>query len=172
MLKGSLEKALSIILQNISDKIKTSTTKIPDIMLLKDRDTNEALEIFNYNVANKFFPSTGKMMFNFLICNGAAGIGKTHWGKEFFNSVERHWEPPSEWENPEYLYILLDFVNGVRLGIIDENLDTSTNLGLRIAYDYFAHKKASFETFQTLARPYFDFFKINFMLNCIVFYPI
>ncbi|CAB4420607.1 unnamed protein product [Rhizophagus irregularis] len=164
MLKGSLEEALSIILQNIPDKIKTSTTKIPDIMPLKDRDTNKALEIFNRNVAEGFFRSTSKAKFNFLVCSGAAGIGKTRWGKEFFNSVKRHWEPPSEWEKPEYLYIILDFVRGVRLGSIDENLDASTILGLRIAYDYFAREKMSFEVFQTLARPYFDFFKINFVL--------
>ncbi|CAB5372087.1 unnamed protein product [Rhizophagus irregularis] len=125
MLKRSLEEALSIILQNIPDKIKTSITKIPDIMPLKDHDTNTVLKIFN--------------------C-------KTCWGKEFFNSVKRHWEPLSEWEKSEYLYIILDFVSSIRFGNIDKNLNASTILVLCIAYDYFACKKMSFEIFQTLAQ--------------------
>ncbi|CAG8656962.1 17321_t:CDS:2, partial [Rhizophagus irregularis] len=42
-------------LRNIPDKIKTSITKIPDIMPLKDRDTNTVLKIFNRNVAKDFY---------------------------------------------------------------------------------------------------------------------
>ncbi|RGB38339.1 hypothetical protein C1646_8868 [Rhizophagus diaphanus] len=163
---GSFEEALSIILPSLLDKINSSATK--RVMPLKDRDTNKALEIFDNNITNSLTPHTAKSQFNFLVCSGAAGIGKTRWGKEFFNSVKRHWKPLPDWETPEYLYILLDFVNGVRLGSIDENLDASTILGLRIAYDYFARGKASFEVFQTLARPYFDFFRISFVLGGII----
>ncbi|RIA93393.1 hypothetical protein C1645_819480 [Glomus cerebriforme] len=166
----SLQEALSIILQNIPDKIKTSneTTKIPDIMPLKDRDTNKALEIFNYNVTKSSDPSAAKSKFNFLVCSGAAGIGKTRWGKEFFDSVKRHWKPPSGWEKPEYLYILLDFVNGVRLCELDANLTASIILGLRLAYDYFARRVMSFEAFQHQARLFFDNFKINLVLSHIL----
>lgn len=47
---------------------------------------------------------------------------------------------PSSWKNPYYLYLILDFVRDVRLGDLDANLSASIILGLRIAYDYFAHK--------------------------------
>ena len=79
MLKGSLGEALSIILQDIPYKIKTSyeTTKIQDIMPLKDRDTNKALTVFENNVTLSFDRYASKSSFNFLVCSGAAGIG-TH----------------------------------------------------------------------------------------------
>jgi len=76
----SLEEVLSVILQNIpTKKIKTTkkTIKIPEKMPLKERDTSEALMVFNSNVTKSFDPTTSKSNFNFLVCSGAAGIG-TH----------------------------------------------------------------------------------------------
>ncbi|RGB34137.1 hypothetical protein C1646_668781 [Rhizophagus diaphanus] len=51
---------------------------------------------------------------------------------------------------------------------IDENLDAATILGLRIAYKYFARGKAAVGIFQTLAWPYFTFFRIDFVLAGIM----
>ena len=77
MLKASLEKALSVILRNIP-KIETSSvrTKIPE-MPLKERDTKEALTVFEDNVTRSFDQFASRSSFNFLVCSGAAGIG-TH----------------------------------------------------------------------------------------------
>ncbi|CAI2163645.1 12433_t:CDS:2 [Funneliformis geosporum] len=177
---GSLEETLSVILQNIpTEKIKTSnkTIKIPEKMPLKERDINESLMVFNSNVNNSFDPTTSKSNFDFLVCSGAAGIGKTRWGKEFFNSIERDWKPPSKpqdwednlwsWKEPHFLYLFLDFVNGVRLSDLDVNQSASIILGLRIAYDYFARDKMSFEAFQFQALYFIDRFRINCVLSWI-----
>ncbi|CAB4442619.1 unnamed protein product [Rhizophagus irregularis] len=106
-------------------------------MPLKERDTNNALEIFKNNVTYSFDRLISKTNFNFLVCSGAAGIGKTRWGYEFFNCVKKDWSPPPSWGKPEYLYLLLDFVSGVRLSSFDKDVDAATILGLRVAFDYF-----------------------------------
>ncbi len=83
--------------------------------------------------------------------------GKTRWGREFFKSVQ-NWKSPSvdDPENlkkelllePVFLYLILDFVNVVRLNKLDKNLDATIILGLRIAYDCFVRNKMIFEAFQ------------------------
>ncbi|CAG8548877.1 9798_t:CDS:2 [Funneliformis mosseae] len=168
----SLEEALSIILQNIPIEIKTpnETTKISEKMPLKERDTNKALKIFNVNVTKSFDLFNSKSSFNFLVCSGAAGIGKTRWRNEFFNSVKKDWSPPPSWEKPEYLYLLLDFVTGSCLCDLDINLTASIILGLRIAYHYFVRRDGrimSFETFQVRACHFFKHFRINVVLESI-----
>ncbi|PKK77110.1 hypothetical protein RhiirC2_844624 [Rhizophagus irregularis] len=139
--------------------IKFDDLKISDLKYLIYNEINHDIE-FNYddidlwkiNIAyndNKLKHVTTEDEFG---GKKVAEIGKTCWGKEFFNSVKRHWEPLSEWEKSEYLYIILDFVSSIRFGNIDKNLNASTILVLCIAYDYFACKKMSFEIFQTLAQ--------------------
>ncbi|GET04772.1 hypothetical protein GLOIN_2v1878909 [Rhizophagus clarus] len=169
---GSLEEALSVILQNIPVKIETSSEgiEILEEMPLKERDTKEALTVFENNVTKSFNRFASKSSFNFLVCGGAAGIGKTRWGREFFNSVERqHWNLPLSWSKPKYLYLLLDFVNGVRLGSLDKDLEASTILGLRVAFDYFVRRKRemSFEAFKILAKPLINFFGIELVFSHI-----
>ena len=95
--------------------------------------------------------------------------GKTRWGNEFFNSVKKDWSPPTSWEKPEYLYLLLDFVNGVRLSSFDKDLEASTILGLRVAFDYFVcgKRKISFQEFKILVKPYINFFGIELVLSHI-----
>ncbi|CAI2197587.1 8777_t:CDS:2, partial [Funneliformis geosporum] len=165
------EEALSIILQNIPVEIETSSkrTEIPYEMPLKERDTNKALMVFNNNVTKSFNRFASKSSFNFLVCSGAAGIGKTRWGNEFFNSVKKDWSSPPSWEKPGYLYLFLDFINGVRLSSFDKNLEASTILGLRVAFDYFVcrKRKISFQEFKILVEPYIKFFGIELVLSHI-----
>ncbi|CAB4442717.1 unnamed protein product [Rhizophagus irregularis] len=178
---GSLKEVLSVILPA---KIETSSerTEIPECqdlnyynnnrMPLKERDTNNALEIFKNNVTYSFDRLTSKTNFNFLVCSGAAGIGKTRWGYEFFNCVKKDWSPPPSWGKPEYLYLLLDFVSGVRLSSFDKDVDAATILGLRVAFDYFARgtrreRQILFEEFFILVKPYIQFFRIGSVLNYI-----
>ncbi|PKY27607.1 hypothetical protein RhiirB3_390420 [Rhizophagus irregularis] len=102
---GSLKEVLSVILPA---KIETSS-EIPEgqdlnyynnnRIPLKERDTNNALGIFKNNVTGSFDRLTSKTNFNFFVCSGAAGIGKTRWGYEFFNCVKKDWSPPPSWGN-------------------------------------------------------------------------
>jgi hypothetical protein len=73
MLKGSLEEVLSMILQDIHTE-NIQETKDLD-MPLKDRDTKEALRIFENNIRLCDKSNVSKSDFKFLACSGAAGIG-------------------------------------------------------------------------------------------------
>ncbi|CAB5384651.1 unnamed protein product [Rhizophagus irregularis] len=105
---GSLKEVLSVILPA---KIETSS-EIPEgqdlnyynnnRIPLKERDTNNALGIFKNNVTGSFDRLTSKTNFNFFVCSGAAGIGKTRWGYEFFNCVKKDWSPPPILHIDEY----------------------------------------------------------------------
>ena len=79
MLKGSLGEALSKILRDTPVKVETLSEKreILEEMPLKERDTKEALAVFENNVHKSFNRFNSKSSFNFLVCGGAAGIG-TH----------------------------------------------------------------------------------------------
>jgi len=103
-------------------------------------------------------------MYSQLPLISCVSSGKTRWGNEFFNSVKKDWGPPPSWEKPEYLYLFLDFIGSVRLSSFDIYLDASTILGLRIAYEYFAHKEMMFEIFKALAEPFIKLFKIEWVL--------
>jgi hypothetical protein len=164
MFKGSLEEALSHILRDMEDKVIVKKTEIQEIPL-KERYTTE-LKIFNENFTKAMSGHNySKSDYKFLVCGGAAGIGihsiylhistychplltlyvllsgKTRWGKEFLNTVQNWKLPNLDPMSPVFLYLLLDFINGVRIGDLDKNQSASIILGLRIAYDFFARKK-------------------------------
>ncbi|CAJ0626506.1 16527_t:CDS:2 [Entrophospora sp. SA101] len=96
--------------------------------------------------------SSSKTDYNFLVCGGAAGIVGN---------------PPIEWSHTHFLYMLLDFVNGVHLTDFDQNLSGSIIIGLCIAYYFFARDKLSFDTFKYAAQPHINAFNVNLVLDRI-----
>ncbi|GES73716.1 hypothetical protein GLOIN_2v1720049 [Rhizophagus clarus] len=168
------EKILRAILKDLEIEVPKEKTKETTglLMPLKERDTGSILRVITDNAYKALFPLTSKTDFNFLVCGGAPGIGKTRWGIELFESLKRDWTPPSKWTDtkPHFLYFLLDFVNGVRLSEFDQKLSASIIIGLRIAYKFFAQDKMSFDSFKYAAltiEESLSAFNINLVLDRI-----
>lgn len=96
---------------------------------------------------------------------------------EFFKSIEQYWKPPLKpdgcndswtWENPYYLYLILDFIKDVHLSSYDADLDASIIIGLRIAFKYFCQNEMSFGVFKALAKSYLEFFDVELVLESIL----
>ncbi|KAG0196341.1 hypothetical protein BGX33_001758 [Mortierella sp. NVP41] len=78
---------------------------------------------------------------SFLVCSGTAGIGKTRYGRELYDTLRHRLSEKAKAKgvdySPHYHYMLLDFGIDAKLGPIDTHLDTDTVLGLRLAYTHF-----------------------------------
>ncbi|OAQ29335.1 hypothetical protein K457DRAFT_155768 [Linnemannia elongata AG-77] len=78
---------------------------------------------------------------SFLVCSGTAGIGKTRYGRELYDTLRRRLSEKAKAKgvdySPHYHYMLLDFGIDAKLGPIDTHLDADTILGLRLAYTHF-----------------------------------
>ena len=145
------------------------------LMLLKERDPSEAFKTITKNIENAQArdANIAKTDFEFLVCGGAPGIGKTRWGMELFRALQENWTPPHLWTGsslkPYFIYLFLDFANSIKLDHFDKNLPSSTILGLRIAFTHFVHNKyyMTFDVFRRAANPFLTAFGIGDVIEGI-----
>ncbi|PKC53681.1 hypothetical protein RhiirA1_543118 [Rhizophagus irregularis] len=94
----------------------------PKPMALKQRDLKQAIDVIDRNFCNsldkqepiKKETPRAKTNYRILLCGGAPGIGKTRYGVELFNCLDKEWKI-SKGQKPYMLYMLLDLTNGYAL---------------------------------------------------------
>ncbi|GBC33571.2 uncharacterized protein OCT59_007697 [Rhizophagus irregularis] len=175
----SIEDAMKKILKGIHkqmnvDNVDNNKSKS---MALKQRDLKQAIDVIDRNFCNsldkqetiKKETSIAKTNYRILLCGGAPGIGKTRYGVELFNCLDKEWKI-SKGQKPYMLYMLLDFSNSYALDEyeIQEDMKIASEiiLGLRLAYYFFVKKKyvMSFAMFSTKANEYKHIFKLDNVL--------
>ncbi|RHZ56079.1 hypothetical protein Glove_406g61 [Diversispora epigaea] len=114
------------ILRNAKPNQKSITVS-GNIMPLKDRDPYKLTDVINNNIHNALYgKDISKEHYQFLVCGGTAGIGKTLLGREIFNIFQYHWTPPTEWTRNGFQvhfgYLRLDFGNDIILDAYEYNL--------------------------------------------------
>ncbi|CAG8637471.1 10234_t:CDS:2, partial [Paraglomus occultum] len=150
---------------------------LSELMPLQERPMENAIGIVVGNVQG-YLAWTGnknvaKTESTFLVCSGTAGIGKTRYGQELFGTLQSKLSPAAQEKgfdfSPCYYYMLLDFSNGVSLGLEEEKLSPEIILGLRLAYSYFIQGKyqEQFPEFRFKALNYFGYFTITNVIIAI-----
>ncbi|PKB94397.1 hypothetical protein RhiirA5_479173, partial [Rhizophagus irregularis] len=178
----SIEDAMKKILEGIHKKMDVDNVdnNKPKPMALKQRDLKQAIDVIDRNFCNsldkqkaiKKETPTAKTNYRILLCGGAPGIGKTRYGVELFNCLDKEWKI-SKGQKPYMLYMLLDFSNGYALDEYeiqgDMKIASEIILGLRLAYYFFVKKKyvMSFAMFSTKANEYKHIFKLDNILTHI-----
>ncbi|CAG8541511.1 970_t:CDS:2 [Funneliformis mosseae] len=144
-----------------------------NIMPLKDRDLQKLIDVINNNIRNATHgKDISKEHYQFLVCGGTAGIGKTRLGLEVFNILQHHWTPPTEWSSNGSVhtkYLRLDFGNDVILDVYDYDISASIIIGIRMAYEFFIKGKydIQFREFRHEALKNKDNFNIDFVITAI-----
>ncbi|CAB5382558.1 unnamed protein product [Rhizophagus irregularis] len=175
----SIEDAMKKILEGIHKKMDVDNVdnNKPKPMALKQRDLKQAIDVIDRNFCNsldkqepiKKETPRAKTNYRILLCGGAPGIGKTRYGVELFNCLDKEWKI-SKGQKPYMLYMLLDLTNGYALDEyeIQGNIKIASEiiLGLRLAYHYLVHKKyvMSFTVFRTKSNEYKQCFRLNNVL--------
>ncbi|GET50700.1 hypothetical protein GLOIN_2v994729 [Rhizophagus irregularis DAOM 181602=DAOM 197198] len=175
----SIEDAMKKILEGIHKQMNVDNVdnNKPKPMALKQRDLKQAIDVIDRNFCNsldkkeaiKKETPTAKTNYRILLCGGAPGIGKTRYGVELFNCLDKEWKI-SKGQKPYMLYMLLDFSNGYALDEYeiqgDMKIASEIILGLRLAYYFFVKKKyvMSFAMFSTKANEYKHIFKLDNVL--------
>ncbi|CAB5382550.1 unnamed protein product [Rhizophagus irregularis] len=163
----SIEDAMKKILEGIHKKMDVDNVdnNKPKPMALKQRDLKQAIDVIDRNFCNsldkqepiKKETPRAKTNYRILLCGGAPGIGKTRYGVELFNCLDKEWKI-SKGQKPYMLYMLLDLTDGYALDEyeIQGNIKIASEiiLGLRLAYHYLVHKKyvMSFTVFPNFQR--------------------
>ncbi|GES96875.1 hypothetical protein GLOIN_2v1729495 [Rhizophagus clarus] len=172
----SIEDAMKKILEGIHESMAVGVDE-PKSMALKQRDFKQAIDVIDRNFCNSLVKQktekkatpTAKTNYRILLCGGAPGIGKTRYGIELFDWLDKEWEP-SKGQKPYMLYMLLDFSNGYALDEYeiqgDMKIASEIILGLRLAYYFFVNEKyvMSFEMFRIKANEYKHLFKLDNVL--------
>ncbi|CAB5104331.1 unnamed protein product [Rhizophagus irregularis] len=172
----SIEDAMKKILEGIHEQMDVDNVdnNKPKPMALKQRDLKQAIDVIDRNFCNsldkqkaiKKETPTAKTNYRILLCGGAPGIGKTRYGVELFNCLDKEWKI-SKGQKPYMLYMLFDFTNGYALDEYeiqgDIKIASEIILGLRLAYHYLVHKKyvMSFTVFRTKSNEYKQFFRLS-----------
>ncbi|KAG0272994.1 hypothetical protein BGZ96_005073, partial [Linnemannia gamsii] len=126
-----------------------SARQLSSIMPWQERPMDAAIDRVVENVGNclswRNDRQIAKAESSFLVCSGTAGIGKTRYGRELYDTLRRQLSPTAKVKgvdySPYYYYMLLDFSKGVSLGTTEASLDAETILGLRLAYSHFFQGK-------------------------------
>ncbi|UZO27873.1 uncharacterized protein OCT59_021426 [Rhizophagus irregularis] len=163
----SIEDAMKKILEGIHKQMDVDNVdnNKPKPMALKQRDLKQAIDVIDRNFCNsldkqkaiKKETPTAKTNYRILLCGGAPGIGKTRYGVELFNCLNKEWKI-LKGQKPYMLYMLFDFTNGYALDEYeiqgDIKIASEIILGLRLAYHYLVHKKyvMSFTVFPNFQR--------------------
>ncbi|KAG0247163.1 hypothetical protein BG011_001931, partial [Mortierella polycephala] len=124
-----------------------SARQLSSIMPLQERPMDAAIDRVVENVGTclswRSDRLPAKAESSFLVCSGTAGIGKTRYGRELYDTLRRRLSEEAKAKgndySPYYHYMLLDFAVDAKLGPIDTCLDADTVLGLRLAYTHFFH---------------------------------
>ncbi|UZO07637.1 uncharacterized protein OCT59_027917 [Rhizophagus irregularis] len=175
----SIEDAMKKILEGIHKQMDVDNVdnNKPKPMALKQRDLKQAIDVIDRNFCNsldkqkaiKKETPTAKTNYRILLCGGAPGIGKTRYGVELFNCLDKEWKI-SKGQKPYMLYMLFDFTNGYALDEYeiqgDIKIASEIILGLRLAYHYLVHKKyvMSFTVFRTKSNEYKQCFRLSNVL--------
>ncbi|KAG0357737.1 hypothetical protein BGX24_006147, partial [Mortierella sp. AD032] len=122
-----------------------SARQVSSIMPWQERPMDAAIDRVVENVSTCLSWQSdqlpAKAESSFLVCSGAAGIGKTRYGRELFDTLRHRLSEKAKAKgvdySPHYHYMLLDFGIDAKLGPIDTRLDADTVLGLRLAYTHF-----------------------------------
>lgn len=161
------------ILRNSKLDIR-QTDVITNMMPLKDRDLQKLIDVINNNIRNAMHgKGISKEHYQFLVCGGTAGIGKTRLGQEVFNILQHHWMPPTEWTSNGFLahlvYLHLDFGNDMILDVYDSDLSASIIIGIRMSYEFFVKGKydIQFREFRHEALKHKDDFNVDFVITAI-----
>ncbi|KAH7028519.1 hypothetical protein BKA57DRAFT_431333 [Linnemannia elongata] len=122
-----------------------SAPQLSNIMPYQERPMDAAIDVVVRNIGTCLSwqkdRRPAKAESSFLVCSGTAGIGKTRYGSELYEALQRRLSEKAKTKgvdySPHYHYMLLDFGVDVKLGPIDTHLDADTVLGLRLAYTHF-----------------------------------
>ncbi|GET63916.1 hypothetical protein GLOIN_2v1729495 [Rhizophagus irregularis DAOM 181602=DAOM 197198] len=142
-----IEDAIKKILEGIHKKMDVDNVgnNKPKPMTLKQRDLKQAIDVIDRNFCNsldkqepiKKETPMAKTNYRILLCGGAPGIGKTRYGVELFNCLDKKWKI-SKGQKPYMLYMLLDFTNGYALDEYEIQKDikiaSEIILGLRVKW--------------------------------------
>ncbi|CAG8658755.1 6016_t:CDS:2, partial [Ambispora leptoticha] len=135
----SFEDVMKTITSNFKHLKRSSKIATEDIPL-QGRDFANDLKIIKKNVTNSEWKSgtVAKTDYRILVAGGTAGIGKTRYGRELFKKLEQDVNLQESIEKPiSFVYLLLDFSNGLKLNEDDSELSIQILVGLRIAYAFF-----------------------------------
>ncbi|KAG0211855.1 hypothetical protein BGX28_007310 [Mortierella sp. GBA30] len=154
-----------------------SAPQLSNIMPCQERPMDTAIDIVLRNVGTCLSwqenRRPAKAESSFLVCSGTAGIGKTRYGGELYDTLRRRLSETAKAKgldySPHYHYMLLDFVIDVKLGPIDTRLDADTILGLRLAYTHFFQGKydEGFSDFCYRAIDHHELFTISNVIIAI-----
>ncbi|CAJ0752763.1 19615_t:CDS:2, partial [Entrophospora sp. SA101] len=160
------------ILRNARPNLRQINDTV-NIMPLKDHDLQKLIDVINNNIRNATHgKDISKEHYQFLVCGGTAGIGKTRLGLEVFNILQHHWTLPTEWSSNGSVhtkYLRLDFGNDVILDVYDYDISASIIIGIRMAYEFFIKGKydIQFREFRHEALKNKDNFNIDFVITAI-----
>ncbi|KAF9967355.1 hypothetical protein BGZ73_000572 [Actinomortierella ambigua] len=110
---------------------------------------------------------------SFLVCSGAPGVGKTRFGHELYDALQRRLPKAAKQQglefSPQFYHLFRDFSQDISLQLDDAELKSGIILGLRMAYSHFVgHKyQGSFDEFFRLASPHKDLFNLNSVIRAI-----
>ncbi|KAG0208983.1 hypothetical protein B0O80DRAFT_496941 [Mortierella sp. GBAus27b] len=154
------------------DRIWDSAPQLSDRMPWQERPMAAAIDRVVRNVRTclswKIDRQIAKTESSFLVCSGTAGIGKTRYGRELYQTLQRELTSAARTKGldyaPHYYYMLLDFDNGDNLRPEEAKFSAATILGLRLAYAHFfkgkyreefpefCHEAAQYEKLFTISR--------------------
>ncbi|KAF9536019.1 hypothetical protein EC957_000859, partial [Mortierella hygrophila] len=123
----------------------SDTQQLSHIMPWQERPMDVAIDRVVQNVGTcqswQNYRPPAKAESSFLVCSGTAGIGKTRYGRELYDTLRRQLSEKAKAKDidysPHYHYMMLDFGNNAKLSSFDTHLDADTVLGLRLAYAHF-----------------------------------
>ncbi|GBC04810.1 hypothetical protein RclHR1_05890011 [Rhizophagus clarus] len=95
----SIEDAMKKILEGIHESMAVDVDE-PKSMALKQRDFKQAIDVIDKYFRNSLVKQkagkkatpTAKTNYRILLCGGAPGIGKTRYGIELFDWLDKEWD--------------------------------------------------------------------------------
>ncbi|KAF9202904.1 hypothetical protein BGZ49_006976 [Haplosporangium sp. Z 27] len=154
-----------------------SAPSISSMMPLQERPMEETVDVVARNVAAYFeyqpTRQAAKTESSFPVSSGTAGIGKTRYGQELYDALQRDLSGRSKKlgldYSPHYHYMLLDFSRSVELSPIDSHLHADTILGLRLAFSHFFDNRydEDFRLFCHRVSSHHELFSISSVLSAI-----
>ncbi|CAB5359142.1 unnamed protein product [Rhizophagus irregularis] len=153
-------KTVEEIIEEISKNLKKrkSKPKSPNQldMPLQHREFREALVRVEETTRANVEGVIGNLNYWCFVSSGAPGIGKTRFGMELFDHIQKNWKPPQEWNDVHFEYLYMDFGTSLYLDDYDCELIPTVIFGLRIAYVFFMEKNyyITFQVFRSLVLAY------------------
>ncbi|GJJ68054.1 hypothetical protein EMPS_00400 [Entomortierella parvispora] len=158
-------------------RVSDPVPKVSGMMPLLERPFDKPVKRVVANVINCIGSKKDRPVANalssFLVCSGAAGIGKTRYGMELNNNLRQNLSKKVKEKgidySPYHYYAVLDFAKDAELHQFDAKLDAEIILGLRLAYFHFFQDKyiESFLDFHYRAKDNYGLFTLSNVIIAI-----